>query len=237
MTSANEIPAGPRRGLAEKREAIVRAARAIFGRDGYARASIDAIAAGAGVSTRTIYNHFAGKELLFRTVVQESAGQVRAAHLDVIERHLAVVTDLEADLTALGLAWVGALTDFADHFALVRQINADAAHLPRDLLESWQEAGPRCAVAELALRFGELADNGLLVAADPGCAATHFVQLTGSEVAQRSYWGAHPIGPAETAAIVTVGVQAFLRAYAAQPTPSAQPVQPVQPVRAAHAVP
>ncbi|MFE2723133.1 TetR/AcrR family transcriptional regulator [Kitasatospora sp. NPDC059327] len=219
MTSENEAPTAPRRGLAEKRQAITRAARTVFGRDGYSRASIDAIAAEAGVSTRTIYNHFTGKELLFRTVVQESAGQVRDAQLDVIDRELAKVTDLEADLVALSLAWVATLTTFADHFALVRQINAEAAHLPKDLLDAWQATGPRPAMAELANRFGRLADRGLLDAPDPARAAQHFVLLIGSEVTQRSYWGAHPLAPSETEEIITAGVHVFLRAYAARPTP------------------
>ncbi|MFJ9949291.1 TetR/AcrR family transcriptional regulator [Kitasatospora sp. NPDC091207] len=219
MTSENEAPAAPRRGLAEKRQAITRAARTVFGRDGYSRASIDAIAAEAGVSTRTIYNHFTGKELLFRTVVQESAGQVRDAQLDVIDRKLAKVTDLEADLVALSLAWVATLTTFADHFALVRQINAEAAHLPKDLLDAWQATGPRPAMAELGVRFGQLDDQGLLDAPDPARAAQHFVLLIGNEVTQRSYWGAHPLAPSEAEEIITAGVHVFLRAYAARPTP------------------
>ncbi|MEV7778919.1 TetR/AcrR family transcriptional regulator [Kitasatospora sp. NPDC088351] len=217
MTSQDETTPRPRRGLAEKRQAITRAARTVFGRDGYTRAGIDAIAAEAGVSTRTIYNHFAGKELLFQTVVQESAGQVRDAHLEVIGRTLAKVTDLEADFTALGLAWVSALTEFADHFALVRQINAEAGHLPKALLDAWQQTGPRRAMAELGSRFGELAAQGLLDAPDPARAAQHFVLLTGTEVTQRSYWGAHPLTGQETTEIITAGVQAFLRAYAARP--------------------
>ncbi|MFF2039991.1 TetR/AcrR family transcriptional regulator [Kitasatospora sp. NPDC058170] len=217
MSSQNETPAPPRRGLAEKRQAITRAALTVFGRDGYTRASIDAIAAEAGVSTRTIYNHFAGKELLFQTVVQDSAGQVRDAQLDVIERRLAKVTDLEADFVAFGLAWVATLWEFGDHFALVRQINAEAGHLPKPLLDAWQETGPRRAMAELSRRFGELADQGLLEAADPALAAQHFVLLTGTEVTQRSYWGVHPLTAEQTEEIVSSGVRVFLRAYAARP--------------------
>ncbi|SOB88707.1 TetR/AcrR family transcriptional regulator [Streptomyces sp. 1331.2] len=204
----------PRRGLAEKRQAITRAARTVFGRDGYTRASIDAIATEAGVSTRTIYNHFAGKELLFQTVVQESATQVGDAQLDIIDRRLGKVTDLEADLTAFALAWVAPLTEFADHFGLVRQINAEARHLPKAALDAWQEAGPRRVFAALARRFAELAEEGWLQAPDPGRAATHFVLLTATDVTQRSYWGAYPLDAAETEEIVTAGVQAFLRAYA-----------------------
>ncbi|MEU6233001.1 TetR/AcrR family transcriptional regulator [Kitasatospora sp. NPDC047058] len=215
MTSRQETPDRPRRGLTEKRQAITRAARTVFGRDGYTRASIDAIAAEAGVSTRTIYNHFAGKELLFQTVLQESAAQVGDAQLDIIERRLGKVTDLEEDLTAFAHAWASPLAEFADHFGLVRQINAEARHLPKAALDAWQEAGPRRVLAALGRRFGELAEEGWLTAPDPGRAATHFVLLTATEITQRSYWGAYPLGPDETEEIVVAGVRAFLRAYAA----------------------
>ncbi|MGW6918932.1 TetR/AcrR family transcriptional regulator [Kitasatospora sp. NPDC054939] len=216
MTDQHEEPAArPRRGLTEKREAITRAARTVFGRDGYSRASIDAIAAEAGVSTRTIYNHFTGKELLFRTVVQESAAQVRDAQLDLIERRMAKVTDLEEDLGALALAWVTPLAEFSAHFALVRQIQAEASHLPKAVLESWQDTGPRPVHHELARRFGELADRGLLDAPDPARAAQHFVLLTGTEITHRSYWGAHPLPQSEVEEIIADGLRVFLRAYGA----------------------
>lgn len=215
VTSRQETPDRPRRGLAEKRQAITRAARTVFGRDGYTRASIDAIATEAGVSTRTIYNHFAGKEVLFQTVVQESSAQVGDVQLDIIERRLGKVTDLEADLVAFALAWMTPLTEFADHFGLVRQINAEARHLPKASLDAWQETGPRRVFAALGRRFAELAEEGWLEAPDPGRAASHFVLLTATEVTQRSYWGAYPLARPETEEIVVAGVRAFLRAYAA----------------------
>ena len=56
----------------DKRRAILAGALTVFARDGYTRASIDAIAAQAIVSTRTIYNHFQCKAHLFQTVIQES---------------------------------------------------------------------------------------------------------------------------------------------------------------------
>jgi len=51
--------------VAEKDRAIVRAAREHFLRDGFAEASMDAIASSAGVSVKTIYSHFANKDELF----------------------------------------------------------------------------------------------------------------------------------------------------------------------------
>lgn len=55
--------------VAEKDRAIVRAAREHFLSDGFSRASMDGIARSAGVSVKTIYSHFAGKEELFSKVM------------------------------------------------------------------------------------------------------------------------------------------------------------------------
>ena len=70
---------GPRPHRSVKREAIERAARAVFGRLGYARAPIDQIAAEAGVSTRTLYNHFGDKLGLFSHVLVHGAAEVADA--------------------------------------------------------------------------------------------------------------------------------------------------------------
>ena len=104
----------------------------LFARDGYTRAGLDAIAAEAGVSNRTIYNHFTDKAELFQTVIQESTQRVADTMVDIIDRHLSKVVDLETDLVDFGLAWLGVLTsDLAPHFALIRQINAETEHIPR----------------------------------------------------------------------------------------------------------
>jgi TetR/AcrR family transcriptional regulator of autoinduction and epiphytic fitness len=54
-----------------KRLAIVEAATRVFLAQGYEAASMDAVAAEAGASKRTVYNHFASKRDLFRAVVAE----------------------------------------------------------------------------------------------------------------------------------------------------------------------
>ena len=46
--------------------------RRLFLRDGYERTSVDAIAAEAGVSKRTIYNRYGDKENLFLSVLKEA---------------------------------------------------------------------------------------------------------------------------------------------------------------------
>lgn len=55
--------------IAEKDRLIVLSAREHFLRDGFAGASMDAIARSAGVSVKTIYSHFANKDELFSKVM------------------------------------------------------------------------------------------------------------------------------------------------------------------------
>src|SRR5699024_11635152 len=63
---------------AGKRLDILDAAREIFLREGFDLTSMEAIAVEAGVSKQTVYNHFDGKEDLFRAFVRtvcEKMGQ------------------------------------------------------------------------------------------------------------------------------------------------------------------
>ncbi|MFD4182551.1 TetR/AcrR family transcriptional regulator [Rhodococcus sp. NPDC058514] len=218
MTSADRpdtTGSRPRGGSTEKRNAILQAARKVFGRDGYARASIDVIAAEAGASTRTLYNHFGGKEALFTETLTGSASEVAAAQTAMVSRHLDDVTDLEAALVALGYDWVTSTVreQFADHFAMVRQINSEAAHFPAASLQAWQEAGPRRVHRELAKRLEQLQAEGRLRVAKPARAAHHFVVLIGSEVSERTFGGVAPLDDADLREIVTDGVRAFLTGY------------------------
>ena len=198
-------------GLTDKHRAILDGALTVFARDGYTRASMDAVSAEAGVSTRTIYNHFQDKGQLFESVVQESTTRVADTQVAIIDRHLYKVTDLEDDLIEFGRALATPMTDYAEHFALVRQINADAEHIPRDALEAWQEAGTRRVLGELAQHMRQLADRGMLRIDDPDRAAVHFMLLVQGAVPFH-----HGIGAtreAEIDEIVTSGVHAFLHGY------------------------
>jgi AcrR family transcriptional regulator len=200
----------PRGGLADKRRAILAGALTVFARDGYTRASIDAISTEAGVSTRTIYNHFQDKTDLFQTVIQESATRVAEAQIAIIDRYLRKVTDLEPDLIEFGRALVTPMPDYADHFALVRQINAEAGHIPPAVIETWQETGPLRVRRELAGRLARLAAEGRLRVDDAEAAALHLMLLIagGNSAHSRSASTAEGI-----TATVTAGVRAFLYGY------------------------
>lgn len=61
----------PRRLTDRKREAIIQAAIAEFRAHGFEITSMDKIAATAGVSKRTVYNHFPSKEELFAEILNQ----------------------------------------------------------------------------------------------------------------------------------------------------------------------
>ncbi|MDA2809569.1 TetR/AcrR family transcriptional regulator [Nocardiopsis sp. RSe5-2] len=210
----------PRRGSAEKRAAIHAAALTVFGRDGFKRAGIDTIAKEAGVSTRTIYNHYGGKEELFQDVIRSSTVRVREAQLALLDKHLRKVADLRADLVDLTFDWCLLPNRFTDHFALVRQVQAEAGHLPAELLAEWQREGPGVVQADLRRRLEGLAGRGLLDLRDGRRAAVHLLVLATAETVNRTLHGALPMDWEEIRASAEDGVDAFLRAYAPRAEPA-----------------
>jgi AcrR family transcriptional regulator len=208
VTRSNAAKPRPRGGLADKRRAIVTGALTVFARDGYTRASIDAISAEAGVSTRTVYNHFTDKAELFRAVIQESATRVADAQIAIIERYLHRVVDLEPDLVEFGVALAGPeRAEHVTHFALVRQVNAEVGHIPQEAIDAWQETGPLRVRRALAGRLRELADRGMLRLDDPERAALQLMRLIAT--GNPSYRGEAP-AEEEIVETVTAGVRTFL---------------------------
>ena len=64
-------PAGAQRMTDRKREAIIEAAVEEFRGHGFEATSMDRIASAAGVSKRTVYNHFPSKEVLFAQILTQ----------------------------------------------------------------------------------------------------------------------------------------------------------------------
>lgn len=68
----------PQRLTERKREAILQAAIAEFRSSGFEITSMDKIAATAGVSKRTVYNHFPSKEELFAEILNRLWNSITA---------------------------------------------------------------------------------------------------------------------------------------------------------------
>jgi AcrR family transcriptional regulator len=207
--------------MPDKRRAILGGARRVFAREGYPRASIEAISAEAAVSTRTIYNHFRDKAELFRIVIQESAAGFAEAQLALIEQHRRGPSPRDADdveRTLVGFArqWVGPRPGYDDHLALVRRIEAEAGHVPQAAIDAWQAAGPRRVRRALASWLEELGERGALTVDDPERAAAHFARLVAVTVLSEHRTGA---GEEEILDVVRSGVHAFLYGYAPRRSP------------------
>src|ERR671921_29304 len=72
--------------LADARERIVAAALAQVGEGGYASASVQAVAARAGVATGSVYRHFPSKVELFAEVFRRQATQELGVLEEIADR-------------------------------------------------------------------------------------------------------------------------------------------------------
>ena len=217
------MPASPRSPGAARpggtKDAIRRAALEVFLRRGYAVTSIDTILAGAGVSRQTLYNHFGGKEDLFRAVVQDVLDEVLgtlAAQVD--ESALGESEDLEADLTTLGTTWVHVMLQ-PHVLALRRLVIGESIAFPH-LAQAWHEQGPARLQDSLLRAFGRLADRGLLRLEDPQVTVTlyaHNMVL----IPDRSMLQSGPVpDDATNDRYISAAVRMFLARYATAPSHS-----------------
>src|SRR5436190_22248119 len=88
----------PPRSHEAKRISVVDAAASVFCREGFGGANIDLIAAEAGVSRQTIYNHHHDKETLFKAIVAEVTERYNADYFATLAAFPDDPQDLEADL-------------------------------------------------------------------------------------------------------------------------------------------
>jgi AcrR family transcriptional regulator len=199
-----------RQGSPVKRAAIVRAALEVFVREGYARASVDAIAASAGVSKRTIYDYYGDKEQLFLSTVEETKATQAVAFHELLDRTLVQVDDIETALTRFGREFATEIARSAQRAAVMRLTIAEASHFPTLLERTGTSQSVQRALAD---RLAELAEQGLLDIADPMEAAEFLGLLVTGRVNNRSWYGAVPLDDAEIARLAAGGVRIFLHAY------------------------
>jgi TetR/AcrR family fatty acid metabolism transcriptional regulator len=94
MRSARSLQSQPRAAVADKREAILRAATEVFARNGYFNAKVADVARLAGVADGTVYLYFKSKEEILHSIFDRS---VEAA-LAEARREIAGLTDARAKL-------------------------------------------------------------------------------------------------------------------------------------------
>ncbi|GAA1010809.1 hypothetical protein Aple_066150 [Acrocarpospora pleiomorpha] len=204
-----------REGSLVKRAAILAAARELFVRHGVDRVSVDAVAAQAAVSKRTVYDYFGDKRRLFLALLSDAEESLIASMRRALDEHLAddagitTVPRLEEALTAFAIDFgtmiVGS-ADYAAVFALVAQQRWQTPTSEDDLVT----AVPEEALVE---RIAHFADMGLLDTDDPRLAAHHFGALT-VLLAYNDQPDPAKADPGQIRQTMIDGVHAFIRAYA-----------------------
>jgi TetR/AcrR family transcriptional repressor of mexJK operon len=159
---------------AQKRRAILLAARTVFLNKGYPSASMDEVAALAEVSKVTVYNHFADKQSLFTAVVKGAIDEAEESTRSLVD-HLGTSVDIESDLRKFARQHIVEVTQ--PHLIKMRRMLVAEAHRFPELARTWHRAGPERAHATLARQIERLAQRGLLRAADPLLAAQHLNYL------------------------------------------------------------
>jgi len=202
------IPSGPR--AERKREAILAAARRLFLRDGF-DAGVDQIAAEAGVSKVTVYNHFGTKQALFVEVIKQGLDAPLGNTLvDAVDR-LADGDDLRTAFTAAARAWVGNIRSNPDVLAM-RTLIAREAHRVPELEEAWRHGGPTLHHPEARDALEKLTAAGRLEIPDPEVA---IIQLYSLLVFPHMVFSTYGTAIDDTFAdrLVTSGVDMFLSYY------------------------
>ena len=155
-----------------RRQAIVDVAREVFMADGFAEASMSAIAAQVGGSKGTLYNYFRSKQELFSAVIQDDCDRVQA----ILFKSLYTESeDVEAVLYEAGLRYTHIVLGDA-MVQLSRAVIAEAVRFP-ELGRVLYEAGPKRGRVRLAAFLEQQMQRGRIRRADATCVVDQFCDM------------------------------------------------------------
>ncbi|MGY0055647.1 TetR/AcrR family transcriptional regulator [Streptomyces sp. LZ34] len=206
---AKQPPSGPR--AEAKRQAIVKTARELFLREGF-DVSVDLIAAEAGVSKVTVYNHFGSKEALFIGVIKDSLDAPLGDDLVTAIDRLADSDDLREALVTMARAWVNGISADPDIVALRNMVARELHRFP-ELGTAWHQSGPERHHPAVAAALRRLDEEGRLDIPDIEVAILQLYSLLVFPYLVFSVYGAD-IDEGLTDRLITSGVDMFLGHYA-----------------------
>jgi len=191
-----------------KRSAILEGATRVFLASGYGPASMDSIAAEAGVSKQTVYSHFGSKDALFEAMVRQKCDDLTSPMADSEIRG----DNPEEVLIGLGRRFME-LVLLPAHTRLFRAIVAESERFP-ELAEGFYRAGPRQGADQLAEYLAELDRKGTLRIPQPKASAELFFATMRADLYMRSILAlSEEPDTDEIDQQVTLAVAAFLAAH------------------------
>jgi AcrR family transcriptional regulator len=196
----------------ERCRRILEAARSHFYSHGLERASVEAIAAAAGVSKMTIYSHFASKEGLFEAVVRQRTDRVMGG--------LAGVEALDPKQPQRALLAIGeqflTLAREEDTLGQFRAIYGAAGAQPEACRAFYRQGADRL-IGDLAAYLRRADAEGKLKVRHPRQAADLFLSMFLGDGHIRGLLMLDMPDARENRALLREAVRVFITAYAKAP--------------------
>jgi len=194
----------------ERKRRILEAAQSHFNEHGLERASVDAIAADAGVSKMTVYSNFGSKEGLFQAVVRDRTATVVAG----VPGAGAVDPDQpETALLAIGARFLE-LARGVDALGALRSVYGVAGAQP-EVCRAFYEDGPERVNGELATYLRRAHSVGSLKVRNPRQAADLFLSMFLGSGHIRGLLKLEMPDSRENSALLREAVRVFMAAYGA----------------------
>jgi TetR/AcrR family transcriptional repressor of mexJK operon len=199
------------RRVSSKHDDILHAATETFLEAGYERASMDEIAAKAGVSKATVYSHFRSKEALFEAIIRELCQRL-VTPLRVAD---AGRVSPKETLTEFARSYIELLLD-PSSLALHRLLVAEATRDP-ELAGASYRAGGAQALRGLADYLAQETARGTLSIEDPTFAAEQLFGMLNGHLQVRALLHVEAKPPRKTLdRFIQTAIAAFLRAHGAR---------------------
>ena len=190
-----------------KREAMIAAASRAFFDHGFAATSIEQVAADAGVSKVTVYNHFGDKRGLFTAAVECECEKMRD--------QFAAAPDMRGSLRDRLIAIGEAMVSFLSRPEMVqfeRRIAAETEHEP-EIGAAFLAAGPHRMKAAFAGLMRAMNEAGEVDIDDVDLAVEQFASMCkGMGDVERRF--GFPVDPVRDRQRIEGAVEVFCRAYA-----------------------
>lgn len=185
----------------------------MFNEVGFERATVDEIAARAGVSKATVYSHFRDKYALYAAYLSEESDGLRES-VSCMLLGSEPVGEVGAALQRAGECLLALVLDPAIA-RFQRNVSAEVERFP-ELGQMLFDNGPAAMIRVIGDYLWRWHEHGALRIEDRHTAAVHFVMLCHGDLVIRSQFGVLP-DPLQPAIVESAraAVAVFLRAYAA----------------------
>jgi TetR/AcrR family transcriptional repressor of mexJK operon len=207
--------------IERSRAAVLDAALDQFVARGYVGASLDEVAARAGVSKKTVYNVVGDKQQVFRAVVGQAIHLAEAFSASTADA-LAQISDVEPHLRQAVVEMARTILS-GNVIRLRRLLIGEVDRFP-EFADEYYERAPARVMRTLAELLGRLGERGELAVDDADLAAEHLAFLAVGAGMDRALFrpSDRPADSIETIeARAHAGFDAFLAIYRRSPGPPA----------------